>query len=33
MVAKRAEDNKVSDYDEFKNTFLAQAAGREIDQN
>ena len=25
---KRAEDNKVSDYDEFKNTFLAQAAGR-----
>lgn len=25
---KRAEDNKVSDYEEFKNTFLAQAAGR-----
>jgi len=25
---KRAEENKVSDYDEFKNTFLAQAAGR-----
>jgi hypothetical protein len=25
---KRAEDNKVSDYQEFKNTFLAQAAGR-----
>jgi predicted SnoaL-like aldol condensation-catalyzing enzyme len=24
---KRAEDNKVSDYEEFKNTFLAQAAG------
>jgi predicted SnoaL-like aldol condensation-catalyzing enzyme len=25
---KRAEDNKVSDYEEFRNTFLAQAAGR-----
>jgi len=25
---KRAEDNKVSDYEEFKTTFLAQAAGR-----
>src|SRR6266567_7462246 len=25
---KRAEDNKVSDYEEFKSTFLAQAAGR-----
>jgi len=25
---KRAEENKVSDYEEFKNTFLAQAAGR-----
>jgi hypothetical protein len=24
---KRAEDNKVSDYEEFKNTFLTQAAG------
>jgi predicted SnoaL-like aldol condensation-catalyzing enzyme len=25
---KRAEENKVSDYEEFKNTFLAQASGR-----
>jgi predicted SnoaL-like aldol condensation-catalyzing enzyme len=25
---KRAEDNKVSDYEEFRNTFLAQAGGR-----
>jgi hypothetical protein len=24
---KRAEDNKVSDYEEFKNTFLAQGGG------
>ena len=28
VFKKRAEDNKVSDYEEFKNTFLAQAAGR-----
>ena len=26
---KRAEDNKVSDYEEFRTTFLAQAAGRQ----
>jgi predicted SnoaL-like aldol condensation-catalyzing enzyme len=26
---KRAVDNKVSDYDEFRSTFLAQAAGRQ----
>src|SRR2546422_4144797 len=26
---KRAADNKVSDYEEFRNTFLAQAAGRQ----
>ena len=26
---KRAEDNKVTDYEEFKTTFLAQAAGRQ----
>src|SRR5262252_1278446 len=28
VFKKRGEENKVSDYDEFKNTFLAQAAGR-----
>jgi hypothetical protein len=29
VFKKRASDNKVSDYEEFRSTFLAQTAGRQ----